>query len=68
MSRRELDVGSFVHLTGLESGLMVPEASYCIEQLLTLSDGNTLYKVRHEAEPFDRIVRERDLRTSLAKP
>ena len=68
MSRRELDVGSFVHLTGLETGLMVPESSYCIEQLLTLSDGNTLYKVRHEAEPFDRIVRESDLLAASAKP
>ena len=36
MSRRELDVGSFVHLLGLESGLLAPEATYRIEQLLTL--------------------------------
>ena len=35
MSRRELDVGSFVHLLGLESGLLAPEATYRIEQLLT---------------------------------
>ena len=61
MSRRELDVGSFVHLLGLESGLLAPEATYRIEQLLTLDDGGTLYKGRHDAEPFDRVVSERDL-------
>ena len=61
MSRRELEVGSFVHLLGLESGLLAPEATYRIEQLLTLGDGATLYKVRHENEPFDRVVSERDL-------
>ena len=37
------------------------EATYRIEQLLTLGDGATLYKVRHENEPFDRVVSERDL-------
>ena len=61
MSRRELEVGSFVHLPGLETGLLAPEAPYRIEQLLTLGDGATLYKVRHENEPFDRVVSEREL-------
>lgn len=61
MSRRELDVGSFVHLSGPEAGLLAPEASYRIEQLLKLEDGGTLYKVRHASEPFDRVVSERDL-------
>jgi hypothetical protein len=56
MSRREFDIGSFVHISGLET-----EASYRIEQLLKLDDGATLYKIRHDAEPFDRIVSERDL-------
>jgi hypothetical protein len=64
MSRRELDVGSFVFVSGLETGLLAPEASYRIEQLLTLDDGGTLYKVRHDAEPFDRVVSERDLSKS----
>jgi hypothetical protein len=50
-----------VHLLGLETGLLAPEATYRIEQLLTLDDGATLYKIRHENEPFDRIVSERDL-------
>jgi hypothetical protein len=61
MSRRELEVGSFVHLLSLETGLLAPEATYRIEQLLTLGDGATLYKVRHENEPFDRVVSEREL-------
>lgn len=61
MSRRELDVGSFVHLSGLEAGLLAPEASYRVEQLLKREDGGTLYKIRHDGEPFDRVVSERDL-------
>ena len=61
MSRRELDVGSFVHFTGFATGYAAPEASYRIEQLLTLGDGATLYKIRNDAEPFDRVVAERDL-------
>ncbi len=64
MSRRELDVGSFVHFSGLETGLLAPEASYRIEQLLKLAGGDTLYKIRHDAEPFDRVVAERDLSQS----
>lgn len=64
MSRRELDVGSFVHFSGLETGHMAPEATYRIEQLLKLEDGATLYKIRNEVEPFDRVVAERDLRQS----
>jgi hypothetical protein len=28
---------------------------------LTLQDGATLYKSRNDAEPFDRVVTERDL-------
>ena len=61
MSRHELEVGSFVHLLGLETGLLAPEATYRIEQLLTLGDGATPYKIRHENEPFDRVVSEREL-------
>ena len=60
MSRRELDVGSFVHFTGFATGYAAPEASYRIEQLLKLGDGATLYKIRSDAEPFDRVVSERD--------
>ena len=56
MSRRELEVGSFVRVTGFEVGHMAPEASYRIEQLLRLDGGATLYKIRCDAEPFDRVV------------
>jgi hypothetical protein len=56
MSRRELEIGAFVQISGLEVGQMPPEASYRIEQLLELDGGPTLYKVRSDAEPFDRIV------------
>jgi hypothetical protein len=36
-------------------------ATFRIEGLLRLNDGITLYKVKCEAEPFDRIVAECDL-------
>lgn len=58
MSRRELEIGSFVQFIGPETGHMAPEASYRIEQLLKLDDGATLYKIHNDAEPFDRIVAE----------
>ncbi|MEI9900057.1 MAG: hypothetical protein WDN31_07890 [Hyphomicrobium sp.] len=59
MRRRELEIGSFVQITGFEVGQMAPEASYRIEQLLQLGDGGTLYKIRCDAEPFDRVVAAR---------
>ncbi|KWT70043.1 hypothetical protein APY04_1252 [Hyphomicrobium sulfonivorans] len=62
MADRELEVGAIVQLTGLEIGLMVADASYRIEQLLQLNEGAQLYRVRHDEEPFDRIVSERDIR------
>src|SRR5688572_1685015 len=61
MSRRELEVGSFVHLLGLESGLLAPEATYRIEQLLTIGNVATITPVRHVNEPFARVVSEREL-------
>lgn len=61
MSRRELEIGAFVQVIGLEVGQMAPEASYRIEQLLTLDGGATLYKVRTDAEPFDRVVTAQQL-------
>lgn len=61
MSRRELEIGSFVQITGFEVGQMAPEASYRIEQLLKLDDGDTLYKVRCDEEPFDRVVAAQQL-------
>jgi len=56
MSKRELEIGSFVQFSGIETGHMAPEASYRIEQLLQLEDSATLYKIRSDAEPFDRVV------------
>lgn len=61
MSRRELEIGSFVQITGFEMGQMAPEASYRIEQLLKLDGGATLCKIRSDAEPFDRVVSARQL-------
>lgn len=61
MSRRELDIGTFVHFAGFASGYAPPEPSYRIEQLLIQHDGATLYKISNDAEPFDRVVGERDL-------
>jgi hypothetical protein len=61
MSSRELDVGSLVSIAGFATGHATPEASYRIEQLLRLGDGDTLYKIRNEAEPFDRVVAEGEL-------
>lgn len=62
MANRELEVGAIVQLTGLEIGLMFADASYRVEQLLKLDEGARLYRVRHEDEPFDRIVSEREIR------
>jgi len=61
MSRRELEIGCFVRFTGLEARNVAPDASYRIEQQLKLGDGATLYKIRNDAEPFDRVVDEREL-------
>lgn len=56
MRRHELEIGAFVQITGLEVGHVAPEASYRIEQLLKIDGGVTLYKIRCDAEPFDRVV------------
>jgi len=61
MSRRELDVGSFVQFTGFINGYAAPEVTFRIEQLMLLGDGAVLYKIRNDAEPFDRVVADRDL-------
>jgi hypothetical protein len=53
-----------VQFTGFITGYPVPEATYRIEQLMLLGDGAVLYKIRNEAEPFDRVVADRDLTQS----
>lgn len=62
MSRRELDVGSFVHLPALDQPSEAAECAYRIEQLVKTMEGPTLYKIKADAEPFDRVVTERDLK------
>jgi hypothetical protein len=53
-----LSVGSMVRLTRRrEAG----RGAYRVEQLLELADGGTLYRVKCDAEPFHRIVSERDV-------
>jgi hypothetical protein len=61
MSKRELDVGAIVHLPHMATTARDGAATFRIEELLRLEDGMTLYKVKCEAEPFDRIVAECDL-------
>jgi len=38
--------------------------AFRIKELLRLGDGDTLYKVKSDTEPFDRIVAECDLALS----
>jgi len=61
MSRDELGVGAIVRFAckGAMNGAGAWE--YRIEQLVRLEDGAILYKIKCEAEPFDRIVSECDL-------
>lgn len=61
MSRSELAIGSFVHFTAMECGPAASGCEYRIEQLLVVDEGPTLYKIKTDAEPFDRVVAERDL-------
>ncbi len=63
MSKGTFNVGSivrFVRVTATESARAL---EYRIEQLVRLEEGATLYKIRSEAEPFDRVVAEGDLAT-----
>jgi len=61
MSRRELPIGSFVHFTAMTGAPAASGWEYRIEQLVRLDEGPTLYKIKADAEPFDRVVAERDL-------
>ncbi len=61
MSRHELAIGTFVHFTAMESGPAETGREYRIEERLTLDEGLTLYKIKADAEPFDRVVAEHDL-------
>jgi hypothetical protein len=61
MAELTLNVGSFVMLPHIAATTRTGPATFRIEELLTLDDGLILYKVKSEAEPFDRIVDEREL-------
>ena len=61
MAQLTLNVGSFVTLPHIAATTRTVPATFRIEELLTVDDGLILYKVKSEAEPFDRIVDEREL-------
>ncbi len=61
MSKRTLDVGAIVHLPHIATTTRDGAATFRVEELLQLDNGSTLYKVKSEAEPFDRILAEGDL-------
>ena len=61
MAGLTLNVGSFVMLPHIAPTTRTGPATFRIEELLTLNEGIVLYKVKSEAEPFDRIVDEREL-------
>ncbi len=61
MPKRQLHVGAIVHIRHVALTSRDGAASFRIEELVRLDDGDTLYKVKNDAEPFDRIVAEGDL-------
>lgn len=61
MSAHKLKVGAIVRLARMHVRIGAKHHDYRIEQLVPLKDGGTLYKIKSEAEPFDRIVCEGDL-------
>ena len=64
MSTRELNVGATVHFTRTVGSDAAPRAEapvYRVERLLKLPDGATLYTIKNEAEPFERVVAASDL-------
>ena len=61
MPQLTLHVGSIVQLPHIAATTRIRPAAFRIEQRLTLEDGHVLYKIKSEAEPFDRIIDEREL-------
>ncbi len=64
MPPRELNVGATVHFTRAVGPDAAPRAEapvYRIEHLMKLPDGATLYTIKNEAEPFERVVAAGDL-------
>jgi hypothetical protein len=74
MSKRPLNVGMTVRLPPIAAATRdgpamfrtesstVHHIEYRIEQVVRLDGGDTLYKIKSEAEPLDRIVDETDLK------
>jgi hypothetical protein len=64
MSTRELNVGATVHFSRAVGSDAAPRADaplYRVEHLLKLPDGATLYTIKSETEPFERVVDAADL-------
>jgi hypothetical protein len=64
MPKRHLHVGAIVHIRHVALTSTDVAACFRIEQLVRLDDGDTLYKVKNDTEPFDRIVAACDLALS----
>jgi hypothetical protein len=60
-SKRTLAIGEIVQLHNVAASAAGGEATYRVEALLQLANDVTLYKIKCETEPFDRIVSECDL-------
>ena len=64
MPSDKLDVGATVRFTLPERFEAMPKAEaavFRVESLLKMPDGGTLYTIRSEAEPFERVVAASDL-------
>jgi len=64
MATRELDVGARVCFTRPHRVEGMPKAEaavYRVERLLKTGGGATLYTIKNEAEPFERLVAASDL-------
>ncbi len=64
MSTSELNVGATVHFTRPQRVEGMPKAEaavYRVERLLKTTEGVTLYTIKSEAEPFERVVDAADL-------
>jgi hypothetical protein len=64
MSTRELNVGATVHFSRTVRIDAMPKAEaavYRVENMLKMPDGATLYTIKSEAEPFERVVAASDL-------
>lgn len=64
MATRDWDVGARVRFTRPQrvDGMPKAEAAvYRVERLLKAGDGATLYTIKNEAEPFERLVATSDL-------